>query len=120
MVSSDGVFLSNTWIIGTHGCSINLRDTDHMLLNRVRFIITAVKGIDNMKMTPQRWRFERSLGRFSEYGPTLRVNDDGKQIEKWPRPPWRAKPEDIHLVDEVFPAFVRLPQVCTYMISMYI
>ena len=96
----------------------NLRDTDHMNVNRVRGIINALKGEGNMKMTPQRMKFELSLGRFEAYAPETHLDAKGKEITTWPEPPWKATKAEIQFIDEALPNFVRLPQVI-YTVSMY-
>ena len=89
----------------------NLRDSDHMLLNRVRCIISTLKGTGSMGMKPDRAIFEMSLGRFPELASVTHVNNDGKEITTWPRPSWQARPEEIKFIDSVLPNYVRLPQV---------
>ena len=91
---------------------MNLRDTDHMLLNRLRLIINILSGVKSMSMKPERMAFENSLGRFLEYGPITRTTKDGKSVTTWPDPPWRALPEEIDFIDSVLPDLVRLPQTC--------
>ena len=94
-----------------HPWMMNFRDLDHMILNRVRGIILALKGQGNMRMDPNRMLFELSLGdRFTECSPVTHTRD-GKTITHWPDRPWQASKEEIHFVDEVLPELVRLPQV---------
>ena len=88
---------------------MNFRDTDHMLLNRMRQIIGLWAGTDNLNITPQKMQLEISLGRFSRYNVQTSTNRDGKEVKKWPRPPWKASKKDIRFVDSVLPSFVRLP-----------
>ena len=85
---------------------MNIRDTDHMLLNRVRLIINTLKGTGNMSGNPTKMTFENSLGRFEEYGPIVRDN----ATVTWPRAPWRALPVEMDFIDNVLPGLVRLPQ----------
>jgi hypothetical protein len=94
-----------------HPWMFNLRDTDHMIMNRVRGIISALLGEGNMKMTPTRMTFELSLGRFEAYASETHLDAKGKEITTWPTPPWKATKEEIHFIDEVLPNLVRLPQV---------
>ena len=89
----------------------NLRDTDHMHLNRVRMIINILKGTQSMTMKPSRVDFEMSLGRFPELAPVIHENDEGKEISTYPKPPWQALPDEIDFIDSVLPGFIRLPQV---------
>ena len=87
---------------------MNFRDTDHMLLNRMRLIISLLQGDNNFQMNPEKMRFEVSLGRFHRYAPRTTVVD-GKSTTKLPKQPWRAKKSEIRFVDEVLPRYVRLP-----------
>ena len=57
---------------------MNFRDTDHMLLNRMRLIIGLWAGSENCKMTPPKMKFEISLGRFRRYNAQTSINRDGK------------------------------------------
>ena len=88
---------------------MNIRDTDHMLLNRVRMIISVLKGTGNMSGNSTRTTFEISLGRFEEYGPIVKTVNDNTIIT-WPRAPWRALSAEMDFIDNVLPDLVRLPQ----------
>ena len=91
---------------------MNLRDTDHMLLNRIRMIIALLKGTKSMNINPKKMAFENSLGRFAEYGPITTKGSDGNEVTTWPFAPWRASSEEIDFIDSVLPGLVRLPQRC--------
>ena len=89
----------------------NFRDTDHMLLNRVRVIVKILKGEASMNMTPQRREFETSLGRFPEIAADHHENKKGKMVVTYPNPPWKAKKKERNFIDKVLPDMVSLPQV---------
>ena len=88
---------------------MNFRDTDHMLLNRMRQIIALWKGDGNSKMTSAKMAFENSLGRFHHYKPRSTTSEDGVRKIRLQRPPWQATKKERKLVDECLPIYVRLP-----------
>ena len=89
---------------------MNIRDTDHMLMNRVRMIINALKGTGNMTVSAKKRDFEISLGRFEDYKPIVNTKPDGSTSTTYPWLPWRASSGEIDFIDNVLPGLVRLPQ----------
>ena len=89
---------------------MNVRDIDHMLLNRMRHIIACWAGTGNYNKSGSKMAFECSLGnRFRQYNCTVGTNEDGKEVKSWPRPPWRATTAEQKNVDNVLSNYVRLP-----------
>ena len=61
---------------------MNVRDLDHMLLNRMRHIIACWAGTGNYAKSATKMAFECSLGnRFRQYNCTIMTNDEGKAVK---------------------------------------
>ncbi len=67
----------------------------------------AAKG--NMKISPAQMEFEISKGRFTAYAPRVQLGRGGKETVVRPRPPWRARREEIEFASAVL-RLVRLPR----------
>jgi len=90
---------------------MTLSDTDHMILNRMRNIISLWAGTNNMNITAKKMEFEFQVGRFMAYKPVVTFLAGGIKTKLvWPKQPWKCLPSEKHFIDEFLPQIVKLPQ----------